>query len=426
MQDGFIPPDRQDQIPDTGGADGEVVDVFGKAGTVGGGEGERVDLDSGPEGDARSMASEGGDADLDDTGRSGDDSGRRDDRGTRDARQRTDGPDADDDRTFSAKTRKRIARERALVNRERALREQVQQQLTDERTARQATDERLARLERAQTEVAANADVKALEAQIRDLEPRIAALIEAGNTIEAVKLQSKLGDLQSDLKLLKYDLKQKQAQAEATAAASRAKQATTVATDNTVTVDPAVAELANQFKTANRHWWNRTANKGAREDAVTIDAEILTEITAGELDFEPYADEHFEELAHRLHETYPHLVIQDLAGQAYVFEDTEGNDMNDNRGRGNGGNNARQNGRQGGRQESRAGAAPVRSMGQGGRRAPTKVEMARQGKVEIDESLRNTMRIFKQDPNDPVAKKYFARERARTILSGNYETDDRK
>lgn len=408
-----------DYMPPEGGDAGnaEVVDLFAKEDVIDtAGEGGGVDLDSAAEGDGRSMASEGGEDAADAGGRTGDDV--RPARGDRAPRQGTGrvATEADGER-YSARVHKRIGRERALVNRERALREQVQRELAEERVAGQARDERLARLERAQTEVAGNADVKALEQQIRELEPKIAAFIEAGNTVEAVKLQSKLGDLQADLKVLQYDLRQQQNKANVDAAAERVRRtAAAAATTTTAEVEPEAKALAEQFKKANRHWWNRSANLNAREDAVAIDAEILTEIKDGDLEFEPYSDEHWEEVARRLHQAYPHLEIQDLDGQPYEFADDndEDADMNDN-GRRPGGNNARQNGQ---RQQGGRGTAPVNRMGTNGRRAPSEIELARQGKVTLNDEDRATMRLFKLDPNDPAAKKAFANEKRRSILTG--------
>jgi hypothetical protein len=423
--DPFVPPDRQDQFldADTGGT--EVVNIFGSDETVDtgvtSGDDAPVDLNSAAEGDARGMASEGGsdDGTGDDRRAAGDVDARRG--GDRTTRARGSGAGDDPDEGYSAKVRKRIARERALVNRERALREQTQGQLAEERAARQAQDERIAKLERAQTEIAGNAGVKDIEAQIAALRPQITAALEGGDTAKTLELNEKLSDLKAKLEVLKYDLGQRQRAAEAAAASKRTTGTTAATTDTTSETDPRVAELAVQFQKMNRHWWNRSANKAAREDAITIDREILGDIQAGELDFEPYSDEHWEELAHRLHETYPELEIQDLDGQPYIFDNEE--DMTDTAGRRTGGNNARpQNG--GRQQQPGRGArvsAPVARMGQNGRRGPDLVEKARRGQVEIDDDLRNTMRIFKVDPNDPNAKKYFARERARTILSGQDE-----
>lgn len=431
QQDDFIPPDRQDQVrQDTGAL--EVIDVFGKAETVATGDDDdaAVDMNSASEGDARSMGSEGG-SDAD--GGAGADRTDVDGRGTRGnargdrtARARPSGArgagdQGDDVARFSQDTRKRIARERAIVNRERALREATQRELTEERAARVAQDERIARLERSQTQVAGNASVKDLENQLAALKPQFVAALEAGESAKAADLNDKISDLKAKLEVVKYDLHQKQIAAEAAAARRTTAATTTTTTDATTAVDEQrAAELSAQFWRQNRHWANRTANKEAASDVVLIDKEILAEVEAGDLDFDRYSDEHFEELARRLHAEHPHLEIQDLEGEPYNFDDDEG-DMNDTRG----GNNGRQqnNGRQsqGGRQGNR-GAAPVRNMGQGGRRAPNEVELARQGKVILDDDDRATMRLFKMDPNDPNAKKYFAREKARSIVSGTRQT----
>lgn len=428
-QDDFVPPDRQDQLrgQDTGTV--EVIDVFGKAGTVETGvdDDATVDMNSAAEGDARSMASEGGDdVVLDESGRSDDAGRRRAQGGDRSARARPAGArgagDQDDDDTaFSRRTRQRIARERAIVNRERALRETTQRELTEERAARVAQDERIARLERSQTEVAGNASVKELESKLATLKPQFVAALEAGESAKAADLNDQISDLKAKLEVVKYDLHQKQRAAEAAAARrTTAAATTTTTTDTTATVDEQrAAELSAQFWRQNRHWANRTANKEAAADVVLIDKEILAEVEAGDLEFDRYSDEHFEELAKRLHAEHPHLELQDLDGEPYNFDDED--DMNDTRG----GNKGRQqnNGRQqqGGRQGNR-GAAPVRNLGQGGRRQPNEVEMARRGQVVLDDEDRATMRTFKMDPNDPTAKKYFAKEKARSIISGTRQT----
>lgn len=400
----FTDPSRQDQIGSADAGRSEVVDVFGKEETIDTGS---VDLDSSTEGDARSMAQEDGSGG--DTGGSavsstqrGADADTRVARGSRGQSQRGDG---DGDDTYSRSVRKRIARERALVNRERTLREQTQRELAEERTARTALTERLDRIERAQTEVTANADVKALQAQIDALIPQIATATEVGDTKKAFELQIKLGDLQGDLKIRKYELAQQARQA----TTQQRQTATTQATDTTSEVDPAAAESAERFKRANRHWWNRSANKSARDDAITIDREILDELRAGELDFEPYSDEHWEEVARRLHETYPDLEIQDLDGVAYEFGEDEGEPMNNGR-------DQRQNGR-------RAGNPGTRGAQQTGRRNTTEADLARQGKVTLNESDFNTMRLFKMDPNSPTDKKYFAKEKMRSILSGERQAE---
>ncbi|HSV90907.1 MAG TPA: hypothetical protein VLH80_07390 [Nitrospiraceae bacterium] len=411
-QDDFIPPDRQDQLANREDAGRtEVVDVFGKAETVDTGvraEGDGVDVNSATEGDARSMASEN-------DGAGEEEPTPRRTRTERESRQHT--TSDDDEGGYGARVRKRIARERALVNRERALREQTQRALDEERAARQATDERIARLERATTEVAQNAGVKDLENQIATLKPQLAAAMEAGETAKALDIQDKLSDLKAKLEVVKYDLAQRARAAEAAAAAARSRTTTTTTeADKTTEIDPDAAASAAAFKKANRHWWNRTANKEAKEDAVTIDREILQEIQDGELDFEPYSDEHWEEVAHRLHEAYPHLEIQDLDGQPYNFDDEEQENMNQNDRRNGGKTGRQQNGRQQGNR------APTRGMGQNGRKSASDMDLARQGKVTLDQDDFATMRLFKMDPNNPNDKKYFAKEKMRSILTGQRDT----
>lgn len=417
--DDFVPPDRQDVFGNDGGGT-EVVDIFGRSGTEVAADDGPVDLNSAVEGDGRSMASEDGGGGSDVAGAARGDGAADDSRGAQRAsvprgEPRTARGSDDDDSSFSRRTRQRIQRERALVNRERALREQTQQQLAEERAANQATQERIARLERAQTEVAGNATVKELEGKIETTRTQFVAAMEGGESAKAAELGDKLSDLRTQLGILKYDLQQKAARATAVTPNQPARVAPVV--DNTTVVDnPEVKQLADAFIKANRHWWNRSAFRDAKADAITIDKEILRDIAAGELEFEPYTDEHFEETARRLHESYPDLEIQDLDGRPYQFNDEE-DDVTNDRGRGSGNGRRQDGGRQDNRQPSR-GAAPMGRMGQNGRRAPTAVDLARQGKVEIDQSLRDTIRIFKQDPNDPTVKKYFARERARSILRG--------
>jgi len=407
-----MPPDRPDR--NAGQDDGrtEVIDVFGKEQTVvvddatAGGEG--VDLNSAGEGDARGMSfEEGGDAR--DSG--ADDRLADDRRRGRDVRRGSSddggGSGEGSDDAYSTRVRKRIARERTLVNRERALREQTQRELATERAARVAQDERIARLERATVEVTQNAGVKDLENQISALRPQIAAAMEAGDTAKVLDFQEKLSDLKAKLEVVKYDLHQRQKAAEA-AANSRSN----TATQQTDVVDEAERARAQRqsdlFWRQNRHWANRSANKAAADDVVNIDKEILADIENGDLDFGKYSDEHFEEIARRLHETYPDLEIQDLDGTPYNFDE---DDMNE---RDTGGDTRRNGGPQGA-----ARRAPVNRMGQGGRRAPTEVELARQGRVALDDKDRATMRLFKMDPNDPTAKKYFAKEKMRSILTGD-------
>lgn len=432
--DSYVAPDRPEILNARDGESTEVVDLNSGTGEVDLGAprgGDTAGDDGGAEGgtnDAR-----GDDQRIESDGGRGTSTarGERDTRRTaRGASARGDGDNdtGDDDANYSRKVRARVQRERANLNRERQLRQQTEATLAEERTARQQLADRLERVERAQTEVAGNADVKSLEAQITALVPQITAATEAGETAKALDLQIKLGELQGDLKVLKYDLRKRQEAADAAKAANAGRRDQR-ADSGTVPIDPVAQQTSNEFIRMNRHWWNRTKNKEAREDAVAIDKEVLADLEAGELDFEPYSDEHFEEIAHRLHQTYPDLEICDLAGETYNFgDDEDDDDMNDrdDRGRDRDRRDTRREPvRRDDRRDARGDRAPVGrgpgGIGRGGRRTPSDAELARQGKVTLEQADFNTMRTFGMDPNNPEHKKYFAKERQRSIL-----TDDRR
>lgn len=411
----YTPPDHPQNLIQRAGEDTEVIEVVSTA------NGEeiqvrQVDANSADEGDARTIASEGGDDAGTDGNATAGAGARGVQRGKRPLRRGGARADSDDGDGYSARVRKRIAREQANTNRARALLEQTQAQLSQERAARQAQDERIARIERAQTDIAGNSDVKSIEAQIASLLPQIAAATEAGETAKALELQTKIGDLQADLKVLKYDLKKQQEARDAAAAAARTR-STQQPTDTDPNADPIVKEVTNRFMTANRHWWNRAKFKEAKQDCIDLDSEILAEITSGDLDIEKYSDEHFAELADRLHEEHPDLDLHDLEGEPYQFDedDEDSNTMRDER---------RDRGQRNGRpqQDTRTnGRSPTGGIGRGGRRQASPADLARSGKVELTTDDFATMRTYGLDPNKAEDKKYFAKERMRTIL-----TEDRR
>jgi hypothetical protein len=55
--------------------------------------------------------------------------------------------------------------------------------------------------------------------------------------------------------------------------------------------------------------------------------------------------------------------------------------------------------------------------GQGNRKPPTDLELARQGKVRLGDADYAQMRIYRLDPNDPAARVAFGKERIRTLLT---------
>ncbi|PYX86657.1 MAG: hypothetical protein DMG70_00225 [Acidobacteria bacterium] len=415
--DDFMPPDRPDRIAESEAPDdqhSEVID-FSKTEVIDTGDVDQRGEIPPSQVERRGEADEPAPA-------------RREEREDRASRRRAEpegDEDQDDRRGYSARVRKRIARERAVVNRERALREQTQKELTDERTARAELAERILKIERSTTRVAADADVKALEAQIDALKPQITAAVEAGETARALELQIKLGDLQADLKVKKYDLTLRAQNAavveeserkQRAAAEAAAKRGAAPAGD----VPPEHKLRGNEFIRANRHWWRR--DKEAQQTAQELDAEILADIADGAVEFEAYSDEHFEELAERLHEVYPDIEICDLDKEPYDFGDqdqTQGDRARDARGARVANGNQRGNGARPGNSRT-----PQGRLGTERQRA-SELEMARQGKVVLTAEDFKEMRIFKLDPNNPEHKKRFAQERARTLLASAGEAQDR-
>lgn len=427
----YVAPDRPEILNARDGESAEVVDLNTGTAEVDLGAASGGDGDNAGEGAGAGANDAGGDAQrLESDG----DRSTSSARGERDTRRgargaAADETDDDDDARHSRKVRARIQRERANLNRERQLRQQAEATVAEERTARQALADRLERVERAQTEVAGNADVKSLETQIAALLPQITAATEAGETAKALDLQIKLGDLQGDLKVLKYDLRKRQEAATAAAEANRGRRSQQAETGaDPRAIDPVAKQTSSEFIAANKHWWNRSRYKDARQDAIDIDKEVLAELEAGDLDFERYSDEHFEELAHRLHKTYPDIEVCDLEGEPYNFGDEEDeDDMTDDRETRGRDRDRRDTRRDTNRRDARddRGRAPVGrgpgGIGRGGRRTPSAAELARQGKVTLEQGDFNTMRTFGLDPNNAEHKKYFAKERQRSIL-----TDDRR
>lgn len=329
---------------------------------------------------------------------------------------------ADEDRGYSRRVRARIQRERATANRERALREQTQRDLKEERAARVAQEERIGRLERATQEVTGNSGVKDLERQIADLRPQIAAAMEAGDTAKTLELQDRQGDLKAKLEVMKYDLTLKARAAEVQAAA-RAKEAGRTAAGTAATGaddpadDPEVKAAVDAFVTANRHWWNRSKFKDAKADCINIERELRAEIRNGDHDFDAYSEEMWEELATRLHKEWPELELCDADGQDYTFdEDGEQDNVNQRDRNGRNGQNDR------GRNDTR-GTSPTGGIGKGARRQPSPVDLARQGKVTLTQEDFKQMRTYGLDPNKADDKKYFAKERMRTLLTQDRRGD---
>lgn len=392
--DDFVPPDRPDRPePTAAAADPELVSVIDRANP------EPVSVTDATPAAAAPARAAAPDPDAEPP--------------VRQARARAAREDDDDDRRAAAASREgraRIARERAARNREEALRKRAEAQLAEERAARQATEARLGKLERATQEVAANADLKALETRIKDVESRMQAAAADGDTAKAMSLTIELADLKSDYKLLKADLERRAREPEPAAKPAAPAAAAPPGTDAGAQplaadeLDPFTVEQTGLFKEANAHWWGKPHHQEVMEDAVVFDKQILRGINAGRFDFEPYSDEHFEALARKLQQAHPDLEINDLAGEPYDFEEDDVEGDRNNRGRQQPGPAPR-------------GRAPMGQARNGGRREVSDAELARRGQYTLTDEDRQTMRVFGLDPNKADDKKAWAKERIRTILT---------
>lgn len=404
--DSFVPPDRNDTVATNEGDDNQPVETINfKTGAAELQSDEDKEL-------ADTAAAAARDKDANESPEP-----RRAERPVRQERstRRADAQDDQDDRgALSKAMRKRINRERAIANRERALREQSDKQLKDERVARQALDDRLIRIERTQKQVDTNGDLRALKVERDALVPMIAAATEAGETKKALELQIKHGELQGRIGIMEYDIKLRSENAQAIEAREKQERDRRQAEGDTSRQIPAHELAENQeriagYKKSNRFWTRKGDNSDAFRIQGELDQEILDGISAGEYDFKPYSEEHFQELADQLHEEFPDLELCDPDGVPYEFDGTANeDDTRGDRRPERAMNERQQNGR------PPAGRGGTRN---GGRRAPDIVEQARQGKVTLTAEDFKTMRIYKLDPNNPKDKVAYAKERARSIIS---------
>lgn len=396
------PADRPDQIEVDHSEQAEEIDIFAK--------------DEG----GRPVVAQDGDADLD---RDTDEPAERiesrekrrrvDDEGDALPRQRE--ANADEDRGLKSdrKAEKHSKDVQRRINREIALRKRSDARLAEERARAQQLEQRLAKLERTQVDEQGQHSLRELDAKIRELVGKVAAAEEANDTALRVKLQAELADLQGQKVLMqaKIDRQREQPPARAVEPARKAEEEV-----------PPPSGRSQDWMHQNRRWWKTERWKDARQDAITHDTTILQEIEDGELEFEAYSDEHFEELSRRLKADYPELPVRNLDGENFE-EPPSDDDLPEDRRESmrrndDGGDEQRRSPVRGsnGRVSSN-GRAPMGGMGaREGRRERSEIELARHGKVQLSDEDFREMRVFKLDPNNPEHKKYFARERARTLL----------
>lgn len=354
--DTFVPPDRPDVMSPDPDDRPQEVDVFA--------EDSRGERDDEPDEDDRPLRAE-------------DDEGEEEEAGS-----------------YSRRVQRRI-------NREISLRKRVETRLEEERVARRRLERRLARIERAQDDTQSQATLKTITDQLAAKATELEAAIESGDTKKQLELQLAIGDLQAEKKLLERDI-----------AAARRAQESAGEDDDDPDADSRGSRDAQEWIRANRRWWGKAKWANAQKDAVAHDKDIIAEIKEGELPFEKYSDEHFEELARRLKADYPELDIRNTDGEAFEAESDDDGDSTvsardrdyDDRSRRSSTNGKRR--------------APMGGMGgRDGRRERSTVELARQGKVRLEQRDFDNMRRFGLNPNNPRDKKYYANERRRTILT---------
>ncbi len=389
--DGYVDPSRPDQLVNrpedpTNAIEVEILDTSGEQAEV-----------------------------IDRSGKGGDEEEDRDTRETREQREEARGRRRaaredrdDDDGDYSEKVRRRI-------NRERALRRKSDER-SDEIAAENVRLRERLKLARKEDVTAQETTLAAKKEQIKTITTQLEAAIEAGNTKEQLDLTIKLGELQADIKLMERDI------ATAKEAQAGVEEETEARTDGPA---PEAVKAATKWARVNRSWWNLSAFKDAQKDTMTLDRQILAEIKDGDLDIEPYSDEHMDELAHRLKAAYPDLDIRnlddervDLDGDGDDDEDRDMRDDDDELERGSRRQNGRREVERNGRNGNGRGRAPQGGIGgRGGRGRPDPVALARQGKVQLGREDYAQMRQYGLDPNDKKVRERFAKERMRTILT---------
>lgn len=303
--------------------------------------------------------------------------------------------DDDDDSNQSRAVRKRI-------NREVALRRQVEARLARSETTNLEMRERVAKLERANSASVINEErdksVKAIDAKIAEIKTKLIAHEEAGETAKKIDLEVELQTLIAERVqvIARAELKAEEAQ--------KAVEANKEVPDDDR--DPA-AKQSSEWIRQNRKWWNLNRFRDARADAVELDKQIQDEINAGDLDFEAYSDEHLAELSTRLKASYPDLDVRGLDGESVESEEEDevptGRTQRDE-------TNTRGN-------KPRRPAAGNMGTRDGRRGRNTEVDLAQQGRVRLGKADYATMREYGLNPNDKDHVRRFAKERLRTIVT---------
>lgn len=312
-------------------------------------------------------------------------------------------------------------RVRGRINRERALRLRETRRADEQTIANQELRERVQKLERKQKAEDITGDaakkISELNVKIEACKAKLAAAKEAGETAKELDIQIELTDLLADKKIIERRSEYQ---------AQQAREAAEAPGGDRGGEDPEeqrIARAVSKWQRENRNWFNLRRFSDVRQDAVTLDKELRQEIQSGKLDMQEYSDDHFAELSIRLKELYPDLDVRGSDGERIEIDEddvdsrrrTDDDDRDTRRGR------DRDDDRGRDRDTRRAPPRrhPAGNMGSGDRRRGPNSErqLAEQGRVRLTPADHAQMREYGLDPNDPKAKKRFAQERMRTILT---------
>lgn len=310
-------------------------------------------------------------------------------------------------------------RVRGRINRERAVTRSTQRRLDEQIAINQELREGMARIERRQvaseTTGESTRKINEIKAKIEGLKTKILAAGEAGETKLGMELNIELGSLIADQKILEQRI------VDQAAAASRQVDTGDQGADRQADPDEArIARATRRWQTANRKWWNLNKFQPIKDDAVELDKDLRQEVKDGLLDLEEYSDEYFAELSTRLKENYPDLDVRGPDGEAIEAEpdlDRDARNRDDTRG-------SRDREDRDGSRRPAPRRHPGGNMGtrDGRRGGGDPRQLAEQGRVRLTDADYAQMRTYGLDPNDQKQKKAFARERLRTIMTGDSDT----
>lgn len=303
-------------------------------------------------------------------------------------------------------------RVQARINRERALRIRSDHRVDEVSAENRELRDRLARVERRQNAQTVSEDGKKkvadLQKEIDAITVQLKAVMEAGETAKQLELQVALQEKIGDKKLLEQRIADQAQRATQDAGQPGREEHEEEASPE----EQRIKRNTSRWQESNRKWWNLKRFSDVKADAIEIDKDIRQEVRNGDLDMEEYSDEYFDLLSTRLKKLYPELDVRSVEGDVVEGEQ---DDVDPRRG-------TPENDRS---ELQRSAARPRRpaggDMGTRDRRRDNGDDrtMAGRGKVKLTQADFATMRTFGLDPQNQDHTKRFARERMRTILTGD-------